>query len=348
MTQIKKSQHFLRTISIAFIGFIISYTLSYYLLATREVFISHSYKQFLLQHAPGQRLIIDSGSNSFFGINSTLLEQQLGLLTINLADNAGYPLKSKLLRIEKYSHQGDIILLPLEWQYYTVTDIPDVFLNHLLGNLNYYHQNAFIKDLQQIWQTPFANFIAGLNHYRKSISNDKKTLKKYLMRFNHQQRGDYREEESLEFEEASKVTTCDQYVLGNALKNGFKLSTMFMENTPLIKRLQTKGVHIIFTWPVVVGQDCYSQKYATELMQFIHLIKQTLHDHGLFIIGDPYENKFSEKFMLNSYYHITAEARDLHTQRLIKTIKQSAAYLWFNTDKKIPFVGSRVKWNLSQ
>ncbi len=339
MSQVKKSKSFLLMIGGSLISLIIIYTLSYYLLATREILVSHSYKQFLLQHTQGQRLIIDSGSNSFFGIDSNLLEKELNILTINLADNAGYPLKNKLLRIEKYSHQGDIIMLPLEWQFYSYDKIPDVFLNNLLGNLNYYHQKSPLQDIKQVWSTPFSIFITDLNHYRKSIKNNSSNLNEYHIKFNNKERGDFIQENFvLEFEKASKVTPCDEYVLGNALKNNFTLSIIFKENIKLIQQLQKKGLHIFFTWPVVVGDNCYSDKRVAELKRFVNLIKKTMKDNGLIIVGDPYENKFSQKFMLNSYYHINAKARTIHTKKLIKHIKKSVIHSWFNQNESSSYL----------
>ena len=339
MTQIKKSKYFLLIIGFSLLSLIIIYTAGYYLMATREISISHSYKQFLLKHTQGQRLIIDSGSNSFFGIDSHLLESEFNLLTINLADNASYPLQSKLLRIEKYANSGDIVLLPLEWQYYSYKTVPSVFLNNLLGNLHYYHQNNPVQDIKQIWQTPFSNFIKGVNHYRKGISNSHRHLEQHLKRFKNQERGDFIQEDfDLEFEEASKVMACDEYVLGNALKNGFTLSFTFKENIKLIQQLQKKGIHIFLTWPIVVGEGCYSQKNTLALKSFINLIKETLNDNGLLILGDPYKNRFAAEFMLNSYYHITSEARYIHTKALIEDIKQSPVYSWFNKNNNISYL----------
>ena len=338
MVQIKKPKYFLLIIGISLLSLSLIYTVTYYLLATKEVLVSHSYKQFLLKSTKGQRLIIDSGSNSFFGIDSHLLEEELNVLTINLADNASYPLKSKLLRIEKYSHPGDIILLPLEWQYYTVDNIPDIFVNNLLGRLNYYHTSLLFEDIRQIWNIPFSTFISDLHHHIKLAKNKSSNLKAHVERFHHKERGDFIQEDFvLEFDEAARTTPCDQYVLGNMLKNGFTLSTIFTENIKLIKRLQKQGLHIFLTWPVVVGKDCYSQKHTVALKGFINLIKKTLNDEEILILGDPYENRFSGEFMLNSYYHIKSEARYAHTKTLIKAIKKSPAYSWFSKNKNVAY-----------
>ncbi len=116
----------------------------------------------------------------------------------------------------------------------------------------------------------------------------------------------------------------------------YKLSVTpaFKESMSVIKRLKTKGVHIFFTWPVVVGDKCYSERYQKGLNLFISRIKHYLNDNELFIVGDPYANKFPTKDMLNTYYHVVHETRDIYTKKLILDIKTSKAYPWFQQTEK--------------
>ena len=99
-----------------------------------------------------------------------MLEKELGVLTINLADHAGYPLHNKLLRIERYSHPGDILILPLEWPYYTYSKVPGVFSENILGKINhYYFYDSKIEEIKQIWKSPFSSFSKGVKNLTKLI-----------------------------------------------------------------------------------------------------------------------------------------------------------------------------------
>jgi hypothetical protein len=327
-----QAKHFLRTIIIALISMILVYIMFFYYFAHTNASISHSYKQFLLQYTQGKRLIIDSGSNSFHGINSKMMEKEFGLLTINLADNAGYPLKNKLLRIEEYSHSGDILLLPLELDYYVYNKIPSIFSNNLLGLLNYYYYNSFFEELFNIWRSPFSTLINSIKYKKRLLKKKKKYLKQHINQFNLGFRGDYflqHEPPTPPADPATEQLTCDQYILAKSIRHKQLISPIFKENIHIIKRLKTKGIHVFFTWPVVVGNNCYSKKYQKGLNLFISRIKQYLNDNELFIVGDPYANKFPTKDMLNTYYHVIHETRDIHTKKLILDIKTSKAYPWF-------------------
>ena len=84
----------------------------------------YAYKNYLITNTTDQnRIIVESGSNSYHGINSLMLEKHFGKLTINLGDHGGYPLLHRLYRAAKFAHKGDIFILPLEYRYY-IGDIP--------------------------------------------------------------------------------------------------------------------------------------------------------------------------------------------------------------------------------
>ncbi len=325
MSETKHAKRFLWNIVILLIILIVSYTLFFLWIGNREIKISHSYKQFLLQHTKGQRLIIDSGSNSHHGINSNMIENQLGILTINLADNGSYPLRNKLLRLKKYARKGDIVLMPLEWRYYSHDLAPDVFKKNLFGSLNFYYfqDDSLIQEIKAIWNRPFSTFIKALkfqkNISKKSIVN----IHNYLNRFKNKQRGEYIYKGPLPLaDDGTKTLTCDQYIFFSQLKYGFKVNQIFKDNLKLIKSLEAKGIKIILTWPSVAGDDCYKSKYKKEINQLMTEIRTLLKKNNIDIIGNPYDSSFPKKYMLNTFFHLIPEARDIRTQKLINEIKK--------------------------
>lgn len=337
MATIKKAKRFLFIVWFSLFGFIILYTYCYHLLGNRNITVSHSYKQFLIQHTKGKRFIIDSGSNSYYGINARMLEDELGILTINLADHAGYPLKNKLLRIEQYFHSGDIVLLPLEWGHYTNEDVPGIFLENILGDLHhYYFHESLIEEIKQIWKLPLSSFIKGIKRHIKFIKKSDIYLKEHIRMFNNGGRGTFiKYAEVFSLDKGLKDRTCDQYVLQKGLEQGANLSETFKQNVKIIKRLQRKGIKFFFAWPVVVGDNCYSKKNREKIDRLTNIIKDYLQENGLDIIGNPYENKFLGKDMFDTYYHLKQEARDVHTKKLIEDITQSANFNWFKQNTAV-------------
>jgi len=338
VTQIKKAKRFLLMIGASLISLIVLYTIIYHYLGNRDFIVTNSYKQFLLQHTEGRRFIIDSGSNSFHGINTEMLEKELGILTINLADNAGFPLNNKLLRIEEYSHSGDIVMLPLEWFYYTYSDVPGNFSENILGDLrHYYFYDSLFDEVLQIWSSPFSSFRRGIKRHRKLIRKKNEYLKEHIEKFNNGERGTFNSIEPVTLEAEIKVSACDPFIFGKTLTEDFVLSEIFKKNVKTIKRLQKKRIKVFFTWPIVVGKDCYSKTNRKKIDHIIHIIKNYIQENGLTIIGSPYENNFLEKDMLDTNYHIIPEAREQRTKRLIMDIRQSTVYKWFEQNQAMSY-----------
>lgn len=344
MTKIKKNKLFILTIGTSFIVFSLLYMVGFHLFVNKDMKISHSYKHFLLKHTSAPRLIIDSGSNSFHAINSKMLEKEFGQLTLNLSDSAGYPLKHKLLRIEKYSSFGDIVLLPLEWQHYGHQEISNGFLQSIFDQLNYYYNDlSWIEKIKLMLISPLSNFI-NLSLEGKKFSEETFPAKKqreytqlvsYEKRFKNLDRGD-----AIKFDTPDVVNKiagelCQKSVLDSQLKKGFYISDAFKDNIKIIKRLQKKGIEVFFIWPAVVGDNCYQGKVKKDFDKFVSEIKKYMLDNNIPFLSEPEKSNFQYKYLLNTHYHVIPEARDIRTKNLIKDIKNSKVFEWFKVKNKL-------------
>jgi len=324
VNKVNSSKRFLIIFISGFIAFIIIYPLFYHSLVKKDNLISHSYKDFLLRHTQGSRLIIDSGSNSLYGINSRILEKELGVLTINIADNGSIPLQEKLYRLDKFSHKGDVVLLPIEWlHYFSSKNSSHFFLENLFDELNfYYNEMSFLVKLQLISETPFSSVlkksIVILNNKTYKARDEYMRFINYKNEFNNKARGDYQHTgEKPILTHWVKDFTCNEGILGNNLV----LSSMFKKNVTLINKLQKKGVHVLFTWPVVVGDNCYQGEDSIKLKKFVVQIKNYLKQNNIIMIGEPEDSLFKKQAMFDSYYHVNSVARDIRTNRLLVKLK---------------------------
>lgn len=77
-----------------------------------------TYKWLLMKSVPGPRLIVASGSNGHYGVDTARLGETLGFTGISFSDNGSYALSERVSAIERYARPGDIVLLPLEWSQY--------------------------------------------------------------------------------------------------------------------------------------------------------------------------------------------------------------------------------------
>jgi len=345
MNKVKPSKQFLFVFLTGLLFFIILYPLIYNGLIKKYTFINHSYKDFLLQYTNGSRLIIEGGSNSAYGLNSLLLEKELKILTINLADNGAYPLREKLYRLKKFLHKDDIILLPLEWTYYfSEDDESKYFLENLFFKLNFYYKELPINiKLELIFNTYFSSLMkAGIEKLKVQNFNEYSQFFDYEQRFKNNDRGDYKIK--LLVNEKNR-SNCNEYIFRQQyrgiiyqgdifLKKNFFISESFKKNMLLIKELQKKGVHFIFTWPVVAGDDCYQDEYATVFIKFVKDIKTYLKQQNMIIVGEPEDSRFQGEFIYDTHYHVLPIARDNRTKKLIANVKKSVSIVWFKRINK--------------
>ena len=329
MKTTKKAKQFLLTVLILSFITPLLYIIIYHQVGNSTVLIDKYYKPFILQHTKGSRIIIDSGSNSLYALDTYMIEKEFHIQTINLSDAAAYPLEQKLLRIEKYLTKDDIILLPLEWKYYSRIQLGDFFKNNLLGKLNYYYNfNSNLDEFTQILNTPFPNFIKNIKY--RLLYNQYEYLGRNIEKFNNNERGTRINNRNFNSE---LTMSCDKYLFLKQLKNGYELSDTFKKNIQIIKRLQTKSKQIIFTWPTVANDTCYSAEYRPKIDKFVIKIKKYLADNEIEIIGNPYESKFPTKDMADTYYHVKPNVKEIRTKQLINSIKQHSVKKYFSEDK---------------
>jgi hypothetical protein len=91
-----------------------------------DLMFSQKEKMALAASPPNrQRILIVSGSNGLFGLSAKTISQATGLKTINLGSHAGLGGAYILSRSEQLIRKGDIILLPLEYDFYSSSGIVD-------------------------------------------------------------------------------------------------------------------------------------------------------------------------------------------------------------------------------
>lgn len=96
--------------------------LSLPILANAEIWLKNTYKikdYINAQPTQKQRLIIIGDSNSLFGFNSALIDAKTKYKPINYATHGGLPLNYHIDKIIDSAKNGDIVLMPLAFGYYT-------------------------------------------------------------------------------------------------------------------------------------------------------------------------------------------------------------------------------------
>lgn len=126
---------------------------------------SFEYKQYLSRIIPSPKIIIMGGSNALFGINSKVIEDITGYNVVNFASHAGLDINFFYLKIKEYMNDGDIIVMPLEYEYYFYDDKQTQwFTDNMMawGQEDYLSKIGFVELIKFIFHVPKQQIYEGI------------------------------------------------------------------------------------------------------------------------------------------------------------------------------------------
>ncbi len=164
-----------------FISYILTFFFQLHAPLKAEYWINsaYKYKDFKAKTIKKKKIIIISGSNSLFGINSEIIENITGYPVINLAVHAGLDIDFLYYKIKNHIKEGDIIVMPLEFGYYTKAKSSRWFSNNIMswGN-GYLKELSILNLLNFIVTTEPTRVFKGVVKQIESDSNNQKIIQK--------------------------------------------------------------------------------------------------------------------------------------------------------------------------
>ena len=327
---------FLLTSAMAFILICVLYFLAVENVGIGGRDVEKYYKAFLL-HASGDienKIVIDAGSNASHAFRSYRVEKHFGRYTINIADKADYPLLHKIYRLIPYLKAGDLLVLPLEWNYYLRSgEVSENYVSLVLARDGsgyfYYAHLPLLERLRFVFRhVPFAlalNRVLRLNAvktFNPMLQLDAlHDATEFAARVMAGDRGDFDLQTKNIFGlYAAKNQSCDDYLLEQFADETYALAPAFKGELRTIKRLaQESGVDIVFTWPTVVsreGERCYQSARAREQLPGLAAeLHREISDAGLALIGTLAESQFDGDCFWDTYYHVNHVKEDCAPQR---------------------------------
>ncbi len=281
-----------------------------------------SYQETLLDQVPSPRIIVDSGSNSRHNIVPEMLEAAFGQNTIVVADNINVPLEMKVHRLERYTREGDTIILALEWQHYVRETYSSYFLdavvrdNSLFDFSGYYHALDVRDKLKFSLQHMNLNYlVAGLaRRFTESrLMSLRRRLQLFIADMTSGIRGDIKNDGYRTREVNGKP--CHDFVVP---RTGVISSVVPWAADRLAELQRIRKIRVILTWPAAAGHRCYDFLSDDRL---VARIKAIFTRAGIPVVSDPSRSLFSDEHVLNSYYHIESAAARERTRRLIEDIQ---------------------------
>lgn len=296
------------------------------------------YRNLLLEKIKGPRIIIDSGSNSFWSIMPELFMKAFNRPAFVVSENAFIPIEMKLRRLKKYAKQGDLIIMPLEWVYYTHRKPSSDFTKNLLGintfkegddkiNLDYnimlnsgyhYYLMSPLERFLFIIQNVNPKYLLKAIHQRaiEPALNVQLGMKINILKniFTNSTWGDVKNDLNRKHASSEPLISCKDYIAAYPLADLSAIEYIAHE-VKEIKKIT--GSDILITWPAVAGQECYDE---SALIQLTSQIKTALESEKVTILGEPNDSYFASLHTLDTYYHVDSTAAKIRTEKLIDAL----------------------------
>lgn len=290
--------------------------LSYDFFTASNRTVPYSYTQFLLENVGEPRIVIDAGSSSMFGIEPALIEQAFRKPVIDVADNGSIPLDMKIYRILRYARDGDTLILPLEWVYYTRDAVPQDFTDKTPDEYAaYYASQPFARRLAfDVQHASLHNLSdAGRLYLRKDLqrvhtARIQADMAKWPL-------GDRKDDRRRTVYVDGK--TCVDYIAAA----GTMVPGVEWAAKQLADLQTTRHVRVYLTWPAVAGRDCYALK--DKRLPIADEARAIFERHGVTVVGEPEDSYFTPEHMLDTYYHVDSAAAHVRTERLIARLQEA-------------------------
>ena len=284
-----------------------------------------SYRNYLLEEIPSPRIILESGSNTNFGIHAQTLEKTFNIPCINIADDVAIPLFMRIARLRQLSYSNDIIILPLEYIYYNRNKIPHQIFIRLHRDLNYFYEYLSLKEKVNLsFAIPPATLIDNIfqesHHVSNSTFSRSRWIGKYLVGSEWLSPfGDFENYSLPSKWKYSSDTNFTKYNYGEKILE--EPTRAFLDLLSGLADLKANGRVIFFTWPVICGSP-EELKVARGFSAFYQKIRQNVEDAGFVFLGEPEETMFdAKKFMYDTPAHLNEKGRQIRTKLLIDHLK---------------------------
>ncbi|SUX27932.1 Uncharacterised protein [Cedecea davisae] len=257
-----------------------------------------------------KKIMVVSGSNSLFSIDSDIISNKTRMPVVNLATHAGLDINYHAFIIKKYMKPGDVVVMPLEYEYYTSNGKPtDWFVNNMTGwghdylsTLDTYDYIKFLANItpRRLWEGLTAtdkNYVDPIEIVEQRITKSDGNYYGYNYKsFNHNGDINFKSNSKTVYERIEKGSF-DYFSDIN------QLSPYALKKIKEIKYFVEKNNgKFILTWPVTMRNPSFDTS-KKETKENLNHIKRMLADSGINIYCSPTASNLDSQLFIDSQYH---------------------------------------------
>ncbi|TAU03836.1 hypothetical protein ELI55_02375 [Rhizobium ruizarguesonis] len=282
------------------------------------------------ESAHGPKVLIMSGSNAIFGLDSDRLSSMLGKSVINMASHAGLPFDFIAEKSMRHVRPGDVVVAPLEFEYYRRDPATP---------------SKFEIENMESWAASYAteNFARSIPYFRSASML--RSLRDYLSPVPPPERGSMQTIIDVTSMNSKRgVSKWNGYsvesinALGDMLVDeqssydevDRNYITMPARDDALRKisdlksAVEAKGASLFLTWPVFWRNPKFDLA-TTETDLSINRLVSDMADYSLSMNCSPSDFSFEKPLFFNTRYHLGLEGAERRTVALAECIMGNSA-----------------------
>lgn len=285
-------------------------------------------KEYYAATLQSKKVVLVSGSNALFGIDSSMLSAALGMPVVNYAVNAGIGLPSILMQSQRIIKTDDIVILPLEYPLYSYDGKPGIqMIDYLYARTPWIIKELrWSEQLWLFWHVSFKRLLAGysdgeeiritqglygahhINIYGDQINTEKSRQSEAM-------------KEELKRHQEHPETYSESF---NTQALGWEYLTSF------VSWCEARNVTVIFMPSTLMYHHSYrdDKKESAFYENIVNEVKRRSWNY----IGSPYTYMYNEEAYLNTNFHLTDEGRKKRTLQMIKELQLSNVFNVFQRE----------------
>lgn len=276
-------------------------------------------KDEIAQNLPSPRILIGGGSANLYGIVATRIEAATGIPTVNFGTHAALSLDYHLYRLRKIARRGDIIILGLEYEFYTDSKLNAAMSDYVFGGDPGFLLTLSPAELANwlasasgdvVWR-PFADLLPTVRHDLDALyASSRDQL---------DERGDFFENNPNDQLPGQKA----------AVENAPPIATLkgprhvqseevWQKLSDFVEVCHEDGITVVATFPATISRPIYKQKPYVRAMR---VLVDRWNDLGIPLLGTPADFLRPADDFFDTVYHLNSRAAGERTMQLIEQLQ---------------------------